>query len=206
MPAPVTKAIIFDLGKVLVAFDFQRAYDRMQALCGHPVEEVRRRIGNSHLVALLETGQLESQDFVSQLGGILGVSLDYPGFCELWSSIFLPGTLIPESLIIGLKKRYPLVLLSNTNHMHFEMLEQTYPILGHFERRVLSHLVGAAKPSPLIYQKAVELAGCRPEECFFTDDIPEYVAGARSFGIDAVQFQSAAQLEEELQKRNIRWD
>jgi len=206
MPAPVTQAIIFDLGKVLVAFDFQRAYDRMQALCGYPVEEVRRRIGNSNLVALLETGQVESQDFVSQLGQILGVSLDYPGFCELWSSIFLPGTLIPESLIIGLKKRYPLVLLSNTNQMHFEMLERTYSILGHFEKRVLSHLVGAAKPSPLIYQKAVELAGCRPEECFFTDDIPEYVAGARSFGIDAVQFHSAAQLQEELQKRNIRWD
>jgi len=206
MPAPPTQAIIFDLGKVLVAFDFQRAYDRMQALCGYPVEEVRRRIGNSHLVALLETGQLESRDFVSQLGQLLGVSLDYAGFCELWSSIFLPGTLIPESLIVGLKKRYPLVLLSNTNQMHFEMLERTYPILGHFEKRVLSHLVGAAKPSPLIYQKAVELAGCRPEECFFTDDIAEYVAGARGLGIDAVQFQSATQLQEELQKRNIRWD
>jgi putative hydrolase of the HAD superfamily len=62
------------------------------------------------------------------------------------------------------------------------------------------------KPSPLIYQKAVELAGCRPEECFFTDDISEYVEGARKFGIDAVQFVSAAQLQEELAKRGLRWD
>jgi FMN phosphatase YigB (HAD superfamily) len=52
----------------------------------------------------------------------------------------------------------------------------------------------------------VELAGCRPEECFFTDDILEYVEGARSLGIDAVQFHSAAQLLEELSKRDVRWD
>ncbi len=200
------KAVIFDLGKVLVAFDFQRGYDRLQPLCGYPVAEVRRRIGNTGLVAQLETGHVESRAFVNQLSEALGVTLDFAEFCEIWSSIFLPGTLVPESLVIGLKKHYPLVLLSNTNQMHFEMLEKNYPILRHFERRVLSHEVGAAKPSPLIYQRAVELAGCRPEECFFTDDIPEYVAGALSLGIDAVQFQSAGQLEEELAKRDIRWD
>jgi FMN phosphatase YigB (HAD superfamily) len=200
-----TQAVIFDLGKVLVAFDFQRAYDGMQPLCGYPVAEVRRRVGNTGLVAKLETGQVESREFVARIGEALGVSLDFDQFCEIWSSIFLPGTLIPESLIIGLKKRYPLVLLSNTNAMHFEMLERTYPILGHFEKRALSHEVGAAKPSPVIYQKAVELAGCQPEECFFTDDIAEYVEGARSLGIDAVQFQSAAQLQEEFTRRQIRW-
>jgi len=206
MPSTKTRAVIFDLGKVLVNFDFQRAYDRVQPLCGYPMEEVRRRTGRSGLVPMLEAGKIASRDFVSQLGAALGVTFDYADFCEIWSSIFLPGTLVPESLIVGLKKRYPLVLLSNTNEMHFEMLERTYPILSHFERRVLSHQVGAMKPSPLIYQRAIELAGCRPEECFFTDDIPEYVAGARELGIDAVQFQSAAQLEKELASRGLVWD
>ena len=200
------QAVIFDLGKVLVPFDFQRAYDRVQPLCGYPVAEVRRRIGESGLVPKLESGQLASREFVAKLGESLGTTFDYPQFCEIWSSIFLPGTLVPESLIIGLKKRYRLVLLSNTNEMHFEMLERTYPILGHFENRVLSHEVGATKPSPLIYQRAVELAGCRPEECFFTDDIPEYVEGARSHGIDAVQFHSVEQLQAAFVERGIRWD
>jgi len=206
MPGSQTQALIFDLGKVLIGFDFQRAYDRMEPLCGHPIAEIRRRVGATGLVPKLEAGQIASQDFVAQIGAVLGVSFDYRQFCELWSSIFLPGTLVPETLIAGLKKRYPLVLLSNTNQMHFEMLERTYPILGHFERRVLSHEVGAMKPSPLIYQRAVELTGFRAEECFFTDDIPEYVAGARLLGIDAVQFQSASQLEAELASRNVRWD
>jgi FMN phosphatase YigB (HAD superfamily) len=200
------RAVIFDLGKVLVGFDFQRGYDRLQPLCGYPVAEVRRRIGNTGYVAKLESGQMESKDFVRKLGEALGAEFEYGDFCEIWNSIFLPGTLVPESLVEGLKKRYALVLLSNTNAMHFEMLEREYPILRHFEKRALSHLVGAAKPSPLIYEKAVELAGCRPEECFFTDDIPEYVEGAREAGIDAVQFTSVGQLEEELTKRGLRWD
>jgi FMN phosphatase YigB (HAD superfamily) len=206
MTTPKTKAVIFDLGKVLVAFDFQRGYDRMQPLCGYPVTEIRRRIGASGLVPQLESGQIASRDFVSQLGEVLGVSFEYPQFAEIWSSIFLPGTLVPESLVAGLKRRYPLVLLSNTNEIHFEMLERTYPILSLFENRVLSHEVRALKPAPAIYHKAIELTGCRPEECFFTDDVAEYVEGARSVGIDAVQFESAAQLERELTRRNLRWD
>ena len=83
------------------------------------------------------------------------------------------------------------------------MLQKTYPLLRHFHAFVLSHEVGAMKPSPLIYQRAVEAAGCLPEECFFTDDMPEYVAGACRFGIDAVQFLSATQIEAELRARGV---
>jgi HAD superfamily hydrolase (TIGR01509 family) len=61
------------------------------------------------------------------------------------------------------------------------------------------------KPLPLIYQKAIEAAGCEPGECFFTDDIEAYVEGAKAQGIDAVQFQSATQIKTELHKRGVRW-
>lgn len=199
------RAVIFDLGRVLIPFEFQRGYNLLQPLCGLAMSEVRQRIATSGLVPRFEAGELESRDFVTQLGAALDTPLRYEQFCEIWTAIFLPGTLIPENVIAGIKKHYPLVLLSNTNAIHFEMLERTYPILGHFEHRVLSFQVGAMKPSPVIYRKAVELAGCRPEECFFTDDIPEYVQGARDFGIQAVQFHSAEQLQEELAARGIRW-
>jgi len=79
------------------------------------------------------------------------------------------------------------------------------PLLRHFHAYVLSHEVRAMKPAPLIYQRAIEEAGCLPEECFFTDDIPAYVEGARAQGIDAVKFESAAQIEAELRKRGVEW-
>jgi HAD superfamily hydrolase (TIGR01509 family) len=59
------------------------------------------------------------------------------------------------------------------------------------------------KPSPAIYRKAIEVAKCAPNECFFTDDIAEYVEGAKRMGIDAVQFESAAQIREELRRRGV---
>ena len=200
------KAILFDLGKVIIPFDFNRGYRAMQQICGHEPADIRARIAATDLVERFECGHVEPRAFVAQLRDVIGLDVSYDGFCEIWSSIFLPDPLIPESLLAGLKMHYPLLLVSNTNPIHFGMIRETYPLLRHFDEFILSYEVKAMKPSPEIYRAAVERAGCQPGECFFTDDIPAYVEGARRHGIDAVQFQSAEQIERELRARGIRWD
>ncbi|MEO7652921.1 MAG: HAD family phosphatase [Bryobacteraceae bacterium] len=200
------KAVIFDLGKVIVPFDFSRGYRAIAEHSTYTAEEIPKRIGTTDLVIRFESGQVGPEDFVAQLCGILDCKMGYERFCEIWSSIFLPETLVSESLVAGLKKRYRMLLLSNTNAIHFRMIRETYPLLRHFDDYVLSHEVGALKPSPLMYEAAVARAGCEPGECFFTDDIPAYVAGARASGIDAVQFQSEMQLKAELASRGIQWE
>jgi putative hydrolase of the HAD superfamily len=199
------KAVIFDLGRVIVPFDFNRGYTRLAPLCGIPAAEIPKRIAPTGLVPLFESGGIEPRDFVRELSRHLNLDTTYENFCEIWSSIFLPHTLIPESMLIGIARTYRLVLLSNTNAIHFEMVRENYPLLRHFHSLVLSYKVGAMKPLPQIYRRAIEEAGCLPEECFFTDDIPDYVAGARAQGIDAVQFESAEQIEAELRKRGVKW-
>jgi len=136
---------------------------------------------------------------------ILDIRCDYQQFCEVWTSIFLPETLISDSFLEALHRRYRLVLLSNTNAIHFEMVDRTYPLLRHFDSKVVSHKVGALKPSPKMYQAAIAAAQCQAQECFFTDDIPAYVEGAREHGIDAVQFQSSDQIQRELKARGVEW-
>jgi putative hydrolase of the HAD superfamily len=200
------QAVIFDLGRVIVPFDFRRGYTRLEARCGIPAAEIPGRIAPTGLVTRFESGQIAPRDFVAQLSAQLNLDITYQEFCEIWSSIFLPATLVPEELLSGLARHYRLVLLSNTNAIHFDMIRENYPLLRHFHAFVLSYEVGAMKPAPVIYRRAVEAAGCKAEECFFTDDIAEYVEGARAQGIDAVQFQSAAQIEEELRRRGVRWD
>ena len=163
-------------------------------------------MASNDLVQRFESGKVEPEDFVRQLSQTLELRVDYDEFCEIWSSIFLPDPLIPESLLEGISRRYRLLLLSNTNVIHFPMLLKTYPLLRHFHANVLSYEVRALKPSPVIYREAIARAECRPEECFFTDDIADYVAGAKREGIDAVQFESCAQIERELRARGVHWE
>ena len=199
------KTVIFDLGKVLIPFDFARGYRAMEKFCDYPAAEIPKRIAATDLVHRFETGLVEPRDFVAQLTRLLDLRVTYEQFCEIWSSIFLPDTLVPESLLAGIGARYRLLVLSNTNALHFAMVRRNYPLLRHFHHLVLSYEVKAMKPSPAIYREAIARAQCRPEECFYTDDIPAYVEGARREGIDAVQFESCAQLERDLAAREIHW-
>jgi len=199
----VIKTIFFDLGGVIVPFDFRRAYTRLESLCGYPATEIPARIRSTDLVQRFETGLLSPERFVQELSRVLELKITYEEFCDLWTCIFLAEPLIPESLLTGLRSRHRLMLLSNTNPIHFHMIEANYPLLRQFHQYVLSYEIGAVKPSARIFQEAVARAGCRPEECFFTDDIQVNVDAARKHGIDAVQFHSAVQLEDELRVRGL---
>jgi FMN phosphatase YigB (HAD superfamily) len=201
----VIKTVIFDLGKVIISFDFKRGYQRLEKICKYSAAEIPQRIGSTDLVKRFETGLVEPEDFVRQISAILDLHISYEQFCEIWSSIFLPDPLIPESMLAGISQRYRLLLLSNTNAIHFQMVEQTYPLMRHFHERILSYRVRAMKPSPVIYREALAHAACRPEECFYTDDIMDYVDGAKREGIDAVQFESCAQIQRELATRGVRF-
>lgn len=197
------RTIIFDLGKVIIPFDFERGYRAIAADCDLPPAELRARIAATELVVRLETGLIEPQDFVAEISRLISFPGSYQDFCRHWSSIFLPETLIPEELIIQLKQRYRLLVLSNTNAIHIDMVREHYGILRHFDHLVLSHEVKAMKPDPKIYAAALAHAEAEPHECFFTDDILDYVEGARRAGIDAEQFTGYANLLEHLRTRGI---
>jgi FMN phosphatase YigB (HAD superfamily) len=196
------KTLIFDLGRVLVHFDFTRGYQALEGLCPYPAIEIPKRIATSQLMQGLETGVIAPRDFYAQFSDLLELRIDYDRFCGIWTSIFT-HELLPESLLESLAKRYRLVLLSNTNPIHFEMIRGAYPHLRHFHELVLSYEVGALKPDAAIYRAALTKAGCEARECFYTDDIPEFVEGGRRAGMDAMQFESREQLEGELRARGI---
>jgi len=199
------RTIFFDLGQVLVPFELERGFRALAPHCPHPPEEIRARIASAGLVRPFEEGRIEPEEFVRELSRLLDLKVTYERFCELWSSIFLPETLVPEAMVEALARRYRLILLSNTNAIHYTMLERRYPILRHFHDRVLSYEIGALKPADAIYQEALRRAGCPAGECFYTDDIPEYVEAARRHGIVAVQFQGAEQLARDLRAHGVAW-
>jgi putative hydrolase of the HAD superfamily len=185
--------------------DFRRCHAGLAKVCRYPAQEVPRRIGATGLVQQFEKGEISPEDFVRHVSRVLDMELTVPQFWDLWSSIFLPETLLPESLLEGLHRRQRLLLLSNTNAIHFSLARERYPLLRHFDGYVLSYEVGALKPQPEIYREAVARAGCRAEECFFTDDVPAYVDAACREGMDAVPFRSLEQLQTDLVSRGVSW-
>ena len=197
------KAILFDLGNVIVPFSVDRAYTRMAELCGSTREDVAARIRATGLVRPYEKGEIQTEPFVREISAALQLNIPHREFCDWWNCVFLPDALLSDELMEDLATRYRVLALSNTNPMHFEMLRETYPVLRHFHDYVLSYEVGAAKPEAAIYRAAIERSQCRPEECFFTDDLPLNIEAAREHGIDAVQFLSREQLERELQLRGV---
>lgn len=200
---PALKTLIFDLGNVIIPFDFRRGYAALEERTGLPAAEIPARIGATGLVVELESGRIAPRPFVAAMNEVLGTALPYEEFAAIWSSIFFPETLIPYSFVAHLKQRYRLVLLSNTNAIHFEMVRQHYPILELFDQYVLSHEVQAMKPEPAIYAAALAAAQAEPGECFFTDDIPAYVEGARAAGISAEVFGGLAKLRADLGARGV---
>lgn len=204
MAGPI-RTLIFDLGGVIVPLAFHRGYAELEKRCPLPAAEIPKRIAATNLVPRFESGKIEPRDFVAQLCESIQADLSYEEFCRIWTSIFLPYTLVSEHLIARLKQHYRLVLLSNTNAIHWDMIESNYPLLRHFDAHVLSYRVGAIKPQKQIYQEAIGQAQCEPCECLFTDDILPYVEGALSLGIHAIQFRNQEQLELDLRAHGVTW-
>jgi putative hydrolase of the HAD superfamily len=200
------KAVVFDLGGVIVPLDFPRGYRAIERLCPYEAGEIQRRIMSTGLVNRLETGQMEAREFASVISERLGLRLSFEEFADLWSSIFPPHTLVPESLLATLARRYRLLLLSNTNAIHFPYVQRNYTLLKHFHGFVLSYEVGVMKPDAAIYATAALRANCQPEECLFIDDLEENVEGARRTGMQSVRFDSVERLQKDLLARGIVCD
>ena len=199
------KTIIFDLGNVIVPYDYATAYEQLERACEIPKEEMPALIFSSELYKSFEMGLISTQEFFTEVTKVLRLKMEHDQFCKTWSSIYLPTPLISEELIAALAAKYRLLALSDTNPIHFPVVLATYPLLKRFDRYVLSYQVGAVKPSFKIFQAAIDEAKCLPDESLFIDDVLLNVEGARRFGMNAVQFKSQEQLEKEFVTYGVAW-
>lgn len=196
------RAVFFDLGKVLLDFDYNRAFQRMVERSDAGADGIIRWFGEKSHVHDYERGRLTTQEFYDHVRAELGFHGDFDTFRWVWSDMFWE---MPETIAIAraLKGRVSLGLLSNTNEMHIAWVAEKFNLLPIFDHVTYSHLEGIGKPDPGIYQRALARAGVQPAEAFFTDDRADNVEGALRAGMDAVQFTDAAALSAALAKRGV---
>ena len=195
MPA-VRPTVIFDLGGVLVDFDFMRACARLEAAGGPPAQQIRDAILQGRDKTDFDTGRTSPQAFAARVCAGIGVSLPYAEFADIWCAIFVENREV-TSLLDRIGSQADLLLLSNTDPLHLDYVRREYGFLGKFRRLLLSYELGQAKPAPQVYQQA--LAACVPgSPVIYFDDIPEFVAAARACGLAAEQFVGIERLRRDL--------
>lgn len=192
------KVIYFDLGKVIIDFDHALAIREVMKVTPLSLAKVTEVLSNNPLINEYERGKISTAEFYRLVSGQLRLEVSLQTFKKIWGDMFLPQPLLSESFLKSLKQKYRLILLSNTNEIHFEFVEERYPILAHIGERVLSYQVGCMKPDEKIYHAAVAKARVAPEEVLFTDDREENIDAARRLGIQAIRFQSEEQLKREM--------
>lgn len=181
------RSVVFDIGRVLLLFDFDLALRRILPLCdeamakGFPprVEEVK---------IAYEAGQIGREEFLREAFELLGYRGTEAEFIAAWEEIFEENTPMIRSVQCLKEKGIPVYLLSNTSDIHVDYMLRKYPFFSLFDDAVYSYRVRCAKPDPAIYQLAAQQFGVNPGETLFIDDLPANISSAQEVGFHAIQY------------------
>jgi glucose-1-phosphatase len=197
----------FDLGMVLLEFSVERMLRQMADVSGTNPDAMRAALFSNGLQARYEAGKITSREFYESICDETGTKPDYHALGRAAAEIFWPN-LPMFSIVTQLRQAgYRIGILSNTCECHWDYCFNNYRVISEgFHVYALSYRIGAIKPEAKIFHAAAEMAGCRPEEIFFVDDIPGHIEGAKAVGFDAVVYKSAAQVAQELRERGVRFN
>ncbi len=197
MPASKLRAIIFDIGRVLVRVDVARAMQGLASGSTLSPSEFWSAIEKDPSWPDWQEGRMAPRDWYLHLTKRLGGNLTFDQFTEV------PAPIHEDAFFEKLSERYRLALLSNTDPIHVRHLEATYSFFAYFPTRIYSCSVGASKPNPLIYSAALRALRLHAGAAVYIDDIPAYVEAARRLGMSGIQFRSPADLASDLKSLGV---
>ena len=185
--------MVFDLGKVLVDFDYGIAVRNIAARARKSSADVAAILLESTLLLRYETGQIDRRQFFAEICRNTGFDGTLEEFGRFFADIFSP--IEPMiALHADLRGQHtPTFILSNTNDLAIEHIRRNFPFFGNFEGYVFSYEHGAMKPDAKLYQRIEEMAGMAREQILFLDDRLENVAAARARGWHGIHHQDPQQ-------------
>ena len=198
------EAVVFDIGNVLVSFDFAPFYSdiaaKSEASGRASVEGVLEPVKQAY-----ENGRIGRQEFVSRSIQLLGYQGTKAEFQSAWENIF---TLNPpmEQVVKTLSGQVPLFLLSNTNDLHREFLFRQFAVFGLFRGGVYSDEAQVSKPDLEIFRITRDQFDLNPDRTLFVDDLRPNVEAAREAGFQVFKYSISehAAFEDWLKAKAIR--
>ena len=190
------KNIVFDLGKVLIDYDFDKFFQKL----GYEPQTRQLDEANREIL-LFEAGKMDKHTFVEELKKIYNFNLSFDEFKNLWCDVFWE---IPEMINLAKElknKGFNLFLFSNTDELHFPYIWQKFPDIKMFENGLmLSYQLGYVKPDKNAYKEALGRYNLLPEQTIFIDDRKENIKTANDFGIYGIVHTDFENTNKEIKK------
>ena len=185
------KNIIFDLGGVIYAIDYQATIRAFEALRINDFEQIYAKAGQSNLFDNLEVGKISKADFFRDMKQLVDSSITDDDIMNAWNAMLLD--FIPDALesLKRLKGDYRIFLLSNTNQIHIEEIKKRAgdefykDFCDLFEQVYLSHDIGLRKPNVEVFTHILVEKNLAAKETLFIDDSIQHIVGARKAGLKA---------------------
>lgn len=175
----MNRAFLFDIGNVILRFDFNAAAGRLAGLSEFASGEVLHRL--SAYKHALESGAISDEDFITESIRSIGFRGTRGQFAEIWSDIFTENTPV-ISFVERLAGKHPLYLFSNTSGLHKNWFMNQYSVFANFRDGIFSHEARCMKPDKAFYEQAVTRFNLDPATTFYIDDLAENIAEGERLG------------------------
>jgi FMN phosphatase YigB (HAD superfamily) len=192
-------ALLFDLGRVVLEIDFDRALACWAGHAGCDPAHFVGRFAQDDAYKRHERGEISDAEFFTALRASLGIEVTDSQFLEGWNAIFAGEMPDIAPLLARAARRLPLYAFSNTNRAHEAHFSQHFAqVLGHFQKLFLSSTIGLRKPDAAAYDHVVKEIGVPAGRIVFFDDSADNIEGARARGLQAVHVTSTRDVAEAL--------
>jgi len=192
------RAILFDIGRVLISVDVSRATSGLAEGLSLSPEEIWSALEKDPRWKDWQEGRISPRDWHLHLARRLGSKLSFEKFVEVWNRALDPTPIHEDAFLEKLGRNYRLAVVSNTDPLHVAHMERTYEFFRSLPVRIYSCRVGASKPNPLIYNEALRACKVRAQEALYVDDVPAYAQAVERLGMQAIAFESREQLYRRL--------
>ncbi|MGD0539484.1 MAG: HAD family phosphatase [Verrucomicrobiota bacterium] len=185
-------AVVFDLGKVLLDFDYRIALRRLRPWLRADLTEGNGLLSGLPVLLEYECGQLTTEEFFERIRGVLGFTGTLAEFAPAFGDIF---TEIAPMVAVHAEMRRRGVatyIFSNTNELAIRHVRRQFPFFAGFAGYILSYEQRVMKPDAAIYEALERLSGRHGAELFYLDDRPENVAAGWARGWQGVVHETPA--------------
>lgn len=188
-----TRAVLFDLGNVVLELDVRRVFAHWADLSGESIDTLIGRWALDDAYKRHEIGQLDFRDYAAHLGRLLDIDLPTSGWRAGWNALFRGPYPNVTARLPDLSARLPCFCFTNTNPTHQAQWQSDFPdVITDFQKVYVSSEIGRRKPDPESYRWVASDMGFLPGEIHFIDDSPENIEGAISAGMNATLVRNEA--------------